>query len=118
MSKSSFFKKPRISSVLGRARLAIFKGQFLSPPVTDSSKTGHVRTTTLPSSSPSPSLPRSAAVVAGISHETGGVGQIFLKLSPAVSLPSDHQISRVRYGFLAIFHDLAAGWVGFQKFQA
>ncbi|KAH0983272.1 hypothetical protein GBA52_010449 [Prunus armeniaca] len=75
---------------------ADFKRGFLSTLTTNSSKTGPVRTSTLPSSSPSYSPPRSAAVVAGINHKTGGFEQIFLKLSPAVSPSSDHQTGRIR----------------------
>ncbi|CAL9000646.1 unnamed protein product, partial [Prunus brigantina] len=91
---------------------------YLSAPTTKSSKTSAKRTTLLPSFSLSPSQPRSAIMVVGNRHETGRFGQFFMEFHGARSDNSGHQIGRVRYGFLAIFHALATGWVGFQKFQA
>ncbi|CAL9012140.1 unnamed protein product [Prunus brigantina] len=84
---------------------ADFKKGFLSTPTTNSSKTGPVRTSTLPSSNPSYSPPRSAAVVTGISHKTGGFGQIFLKLSPAVSPSSSHQTGLISLLFMIMPHE-------------
>ncbi|CAL2237042.1 unnamed protein product [Prunus armeniaca] len=102
----------------GEAGAADFGNCFLSSPTPDLGKTSAKRTTKIPSFSPSPSLPQSAAIVAGIRPETGGAGQFLTELPTFRSPLSGHQIRRVRYGFLAIFHALAAGWVGFQKFQA
>ncbi|CAL2231670.1 unnamed protein product [Prunus armeniaca] len=78
-----------------RARPASFPGRFLPPPVIDSGKTGHVRTTTLPSSSPSPSQSRSAVVVAGNRHETGRFGQFLTEFRGARSPSSGHRFRRV-----------------------
>ncbi|CAL9025470.1 unnamed protein product, partial [Prunus brigantina] len=75
---------------------ASFPERFLPPPVTDSGKTGHVRTTTLPSSSPSPSQSRSAVVVAGNRHETGRFGQFLTEFYGARSPSSGHRFRRVR----------------------
>ncbi|CAL8175086.1 unnamed protein product [Prunus armeniaca] len=93
---------------MSAARPADFQRGYLSAQTTKSSKTSAKRTTSLPFFSLSPSQPRFAVVVTENRHETGR----------ARSDTSGHQIGRVRYGFLAIFHALAAGWVGFQEFQA
>ncbi|CAL9025044.1 unnamed protein product, partial [Prunus brigantina] len=114
---SIVYINPEISG-FRRARPASFPGRFLPPPVIDSGKTGHVRTTTLPSSSPSPSQSRSAVVVAGNRHETGRFGQFLTEFRGDRSPSSGHRFRQVRYGFLAIFRALAAGWVGFQRFPA
>ncbi|CAL2266029.1 unnamed protein product [Prunus armeniaca] len=103
---------------MSATRPADFRRGFLSAPSTNSRKTGAKRTTSLPSFSLSPSQHRSAVVVTGNRHETGRFGQFLMEFRGARSDTSGHQIERVRYGFLAIFHALAAGWVGFQKFQA
>ncbi|CAL8155656.1 unnamed protein product [Prunus armeniaca] len=79
-----------------RARPADFGSCFLSAPTPDSSKTSAKRTTKLPSSSPSPSPPQSAAIVAGIHHETGGARQFLTELPTFRSSSSGHQIGRVR----------------------
>ncbi|CAL2230145.1 unnamed protein product [Prunus armeniaca] len=99
-------------------RPADFRRGFLSALSTNSRKTGAKRTTSLPSFSLSPSQPRSAIVVTENCHETGRFGQFFTEFQGARSDTSGHQIGRVRYGFLAIFHALVAGWVGFQRFEA
>ncbi|CAL8993525.1 unnamed protein product, partial [Prunus brigantina] len=74
-----------------------FRWRFLPPPAIDSGKAGHVRTATLPSSSPCPSQPRFAVVVAGNRHETGRFGQLFRELSSTCSLSSSHRFRRVRW---------------------
>ncbi|CAL8118490.1 unnamed protein product [Prunus armeniaca] len=94
---------------LGEARPAIFKGRFLPIPATNSSNNGSVRTTTLPSSSPTLSPPQSAAAVPGNSQETGCVGQLFLELSPARSPSSGHRFRRVRVLYLG-WESLAVIW--------
>ncbi|CAL2276927.1 unnamed protein product [Prunus armeniaca] len=58
----------------------------------------------------SPSQPRSTVLVARNRHETGRFGQFLMEFHGARSDASGHQIGRVRYGFLAIFHVLAASW--------
>ncbi|CAL2277643.1 unnamed protein product [Prunus armeniaca] len=103
---------------MSAARPADFQRGYLLAPTTKSSKTSAKRTTSLPYFSLSPSQPRSAVMVTGNRHETRRFGQFLMEFHRARSDTSGHQIGRVRYGFLAIFHALAAGWVGFQEFQA
>ncbi|CAL8995312.1 unnamed protein product, partial [Prunus brigantina] len=79
----------------GEAGAADFGSCFLSAPTPDSGKTSAKRTTKLPSSSPSPSPPRSAAIVPGIRPEIGCAGQFLTELPTFRSPSSGHQIGRV-----------------------
>ncbi|CAL2253633.1 unnamed protein product [Prunus armeniaca] len=88
---------------------------FLKPPAPPHTTAGHgtsqARTAITLVIGSAASQPPAAAPAAGNSR-------FFTELSSSRSPSSGHQIGLVRYGFLAIFHVLAAGWVGFQRFQA
>ncbi|CAL8994243.1 unnamed protein product, partial [Prunus brigantina] len=99
--------------------------RFSPPAVASSSHQHHhtprpaTRPVRLGPPSPQPSVPPhpSPGSISGRRKQPEN-SRFFTELSSSRSPSSGHQIGRVRYDFLAIFHALAAGLVGFQRFQA